>query len=86
MEIVSGFLDRAPVPLLHMAAALGLTVFIGEYTRAVEALKQVAGITEATLAAARNSGRRRTPEKQELLRRIRARACMTGIEPLQANL
>ncbi len=29
MEVVGGFLDRAPVPLLDMAAALGLSVDMG---------------------------------------------------------
>ena len=48
--------------------------------------KRLLGINEEAYARARNSGRRRTPEKRELLRRIRRRARQAGVEPFEANL
>jgi hypothetical protein len=48
--------------------------------------KRLLGINEEACARARNSGRRRTPEKRELLRRIRRRARQAGVEPFEANL
>jgi hypothetical protein len=47
--------------------------------------KRVLGITDETYARARNRGRRRTPEKRELLRRIERRARGAGAEPFKAN-
>ena len=43
------------------------------------------GIDEDAYAGARNSGRRRTPEKRELLRRIHRRARKAGVEPFEAS-
>jgi hypothetical protein len=43
------------------------------------------GIEEDAYARARNSGRRRTPQKRELLRRVRRRARQAGVEPFEAN-
>ena len=47
--------------------------------------KRVLGITDETYARARNRGRRRTPEKRELLRRIERRARGAVAEPFKAN-
>lgn len=47
--------------------------------------KRLLGLKEEAYAGARNSGRRRTPEKRELLRRIRRRARQAGVEPFEAN-
>ena len=42
-------------------------------------------IGDDAYARARNSGRRRTPEKREFLRRIHRRARQAGAEPFEAN-
>jgi hypothetical protein len=47
--------------------------------------RRVLGITDETYARARNRGRRRTPEKRELLRRIRRRAHAAGAEPFETD-
>jgi hypothetical protein len=47
--------------------------------------KRVVGITDEAYARARNRGRRRTPEKRELLRRIQRRTRAAGTEPFKAN-
>ena len=47
--------------------------------------KRLLGVGDEAYARARNSGRRRTPEKRELLRRIQRRAREAGVEPFEAN-
>jgi len=47
--------------------------------------KRALGVTDAAYAHARNRGRRRTPEKRELLRRIEQRARVAGVEPFKAR-
>ena len=47
--------------------------------------KRALAITEAAYARARNRGRRRTPEKRELLRSIERRAREAGVEPFEAR-
>jgi hypothetical protein len=47
--------------------------------------RRALGITDAAYARARNRGRRRTPEKCELLRRIGDRAQQAGVEPFKAR-
>jgi hypothetical protein len=47
--------------------------------------KRVLGITDEAYVRARNRGRRRTPEKRELLRRIQRRARAAGTEPFEAD-
>jgi hypothetical protein len=42
------------------------------------------GVTPERIERARNDGRRRTPEKRELLRRIGERARAAGVEPFPA--
>jgi hypothetical protein len=47
--------------------------------------KRALGITDEAYARARNRGRRRRPEKRELLRRIDRRARQAGVEPFKAR-
>lgn len=47
--------------------------------------KRVLGIADEAYARARNRGRRRRPEKRELLRRIDRRARLAGAEPFKAR-
>ena len=56
-----------------------------EYLKRTAERARKLGITEGDFAAARNPGDRRTPEKQELLRRIATRSCAAGISPLPAK-
>jgi hypothetical protein len=53
--------------------------------RVVESRKQELGITKHDIARARNSDRRRTPEKSETLTRIQRRAREHGLKPLPAK-
>ena len=55
------------------------------YLRWVAERKNSLGITERDIEAARNSSRRRTPEKRALLTRIARRAKRAGKPPLPAN-
>ena len=55
------------------------------FVQAVEARKRAVGLSDDTIAEARNSGRRRTPAKRELISRIQERARSAGLEPLAAN-
>ncbi len=56
-----------------------------EYLKRMAIRKAELGITEAEIAAARNSGANRTPEKRELLARIAERAKRAGKTPLPAR-
>jgi hypothetical protein len=47
--------------------------------------KRALGITDEAYARARNRGRRRTPDKRELLRRIDRRAREAGVDPFKAR-
>jgi hypothetical protein len=47
--------------------------------------RRALGIDEGAYARARISGRRRAPEKRELLRRIGRRARKAGVKPFEAN-
>jgi hypothetical protein len=47
--------------------------------------KRLLGIEDDAYARARNSGRRRTLEKRELLRGIRRRTRQAGVKPFEAN-
>jgi len=64
-----------------MRQAISLQAF----ARAVEARKAELGITDARIAAARNSGAARTDEKRAQLARIQARARAAGLEPYPAK-
>lgn len=55
------------------------------FVRDVAGRKTALGITDDTIIRARNSGARRTPEKCEMLARMRQRAEAAGLEPLPAN-
>jgi uncharacterized membrane protein YebE (DUF533 family) len=55
------------------------------FLQSVEDRKRALGITDEMIAAARNDGTRRTPEKREMLGRIQQRAKAAGIEPLAAK-
>lgn len=57
----------------------------GEFALAVQARKIACGLQDEDVAAARNSGRRRTPEKRQQIARIQDRARAAGLEPLAAN-
>jgi hypothetical protein len=46
--------------------------------------KRALGITDEAYARARNRGRRRSPEKRELLRRIDRRARQAGLDPFKS--
>jgi hypothetical protein len=61
------------------------TVRLQDFIQAVEDRKRSLGIGDEVLLAARNSGERRTPEKREMLARIRERARKAGLEPLPAK-
>jgi hypothetical protein len=50
----------------------------------LERRRRELGITPERLERARNDGRRRTPEKRELLRRMAERARAAGVEPFPA--
>jgi hypothetical protein len=52
--------------------------------KALERRQRELGITPERLERARNDGRRRTPEKRELLRRMAERARAAGVEPFPA--
>lgn len=56
-----------------------------DFARAVEAHKRAIGVQEAAFDAARNSGRRRSPEKRAFLARIQERARRAGLEPIPAK-
>jgi hypothetical protein len=58
---------------------------IQNFVRDVESRKQAVGMTDGTIALARNSGLRRKAEKREMISRIQDRARAAGLEPLQAN-
>jgi hypothetical protein len=58
-----------------------LSIFVEMLSERQRAL----GITEDDFVRARNSGRRRTPEKRELLRRIDGRARKAGAQPFKAH-
>jgi hypothetical protein len=47
--------------------------------------KRLLEVEDSAYARARNTGGQRTPEKRELLRRIRRRARQAGAEPFEAN-
>lgn len=47
--------------------------------------KRALGITDEDYARARNRGRRRTPEKRQLLRRINRRARQADVEPFKVH-
>lgn len=58
------------------------------YASQIDAKKtalRAAGISLPTDEAMRNSGRRRTPAKRELLRRIDERAAASGVRPVRQN-
>jgi hypothetical protein len=61
-----------------------LTSF-SQLTAKVAERRRELGITDETIIAARNSGRRRTEAKRELLRRIQERARAAGVRPFQAT-
>jgi hypothetical protein len=61
------------------------TVRLQDFIQAVEDRKRSLGIGDEVLLATRNSGERRTPEKREMLARIRERARKAGLEPLPAK-
>jgi hypothetical protein len=58
---------------------------LSAFVQAVENRKVSLGITEDTIARARNNGSRRTPEKREQLAKIQDRAREAGLKPLPAN-
>jgi hypothetical protein len=62
------------------------SISLTEYSALVKSRKLVAGITDKMIEDTRNSSRRRTLEKRELLRRIRVGSRAAGIETFPANL
>jgi hypothetical protein len=58
---------------------------LSDFLAIVAERKRVLGIDDAAYARARNSGRRRTAEKRELLRRINRRAREAGLKPFEAR-
>ncbi len=60
-------------------------VSVAAFVQAVEARKRALGVTDEMIAAGRNSGRRRTPEKRRQLAAIQDRARKAGLTPLAAN-
>jgi hypothetical protein len=58
---------------------------LDDFCLEMEAWRKSVGLTEDDDWAMRNSGKRRTPEKRELLRRISERSHAAGIEPFPAN-
>lgn len=64
------------------------TIGIETHLRQVAARKamlRAAGVEVPDDAALRNSGRRRTPEKRELLRRADQRAAEAGLAPIRQD-
>ena len=60
-------------------------VALQDFARQIAARKQALGITDADIAAARNSGLRRMPANREQLARIQARARAAGLTPYPAK-
>jgi len=60
-------------------------VALQDCARQIAARKQALGITDADIAAARNSGLRRMPANREQLARIQARARAAGLTPYPAK-
>jgi hypothetical protein len=61
------------------------TMPLTAFVQRVEDRKQSLGVTDEDVARARNSGRRRTSQKRELLARTQERARNSGLEPIPAN-
>lgn len=60
-------------------------ISVAAFIQAVEARKRALGVTDEIIDAARNSGRRRTPEKRRQLAEMQDRARKAGQKPLAAN-
>ena len=56
-----------------------------DFCREMEAWRQQVGLTDVDDRDMQNSGKRRTPEKRELLRRIAERCHAAGVEPFPVN-
>jgi hypothetical protein len=56
-----------------------------DFCREKEAWRQQVGLTDVDDRDMQNSGKRRTPEKRELLRRIAERCHAAGIKPFPVN-
>jgi hypothetical protein len=57
---------------------------LSKFLSLVAERQRALGIDEEAFERARNRGRGRTPEKRELLRRLRRRARQVGTEPFEA--
>jgi hypothetical protein len=56
-----------------------------DFCREIEAWRKQVGLTEVDDREMQNSGKRRTPEKRELLRRTAERCRSAGVEPFPVN-
>ena len=62
------------------------TESLSSFIQAVEDRKRSSGVTDEMIHRVRNSGRRRTNEKRELLDSLQTRARRFGLKPIPAKI